>query len=165
VPPAALPAAAPAQNGARAPRGIRGRREQSLRWGGARSAPLRSPLPDFGFPQRQLLLAAEIQRHILGVVHQRLWRGPPQRSRQRRGAGRPRRRRGPPPRAARPLLYLLHAAAARLPGVAVANARRCQREKDPAGPGRGPLRAEARRSLAARAEVRGGAWGRPGGSD
>lgn len=47
-------------------------------------------MPDLGFPQRQLLLAAQVQRHVLGVVPQRLWRRPPQRARQRRGEAGPR---------------------------------------------------------------------------
>lgn len=34
-----------------------------------------APLPDLCFPQRQLLLAPEVEGHILGVVHQRLRRG------------------------------------------------------------------------------------------
>lgn len=43
---------------------------------GRRDAAASAPLPDPRFPQRQLLLAPEIQGHILGVVPQRLRREP-----------------------------------------------------------------------------------------
>lgn len=89
---------------------------------GRRDAAASAPLPDPRFPQRQLLLAPEIQGHILGVVHQRLRREPVR----AQGPGQPR----PALSAHRP--YLLH------PGRG-SRARRWPREK---GPGSGPARLE-----------------------
>lgn len=87
---------------------------------GRRDAAASAPLPDPRFPQRQLLLAPEIQGHILGVVHQRLRREPVS----AQGPGEPR----PARSARRPCRpYLLH------PGPRL-QARSWPREK---GPGSG----------------------------
>lgn len=98
--------------------------------GSSPCGPARRPSPDPGFPQPQLLLGAEVQGHVLGVVRQGLQRRDRAR-RSRHGDGDPR---SPPPTT--PTCFIVPR------GAGAAGSRRCAPTRS--GGGDGPVARGAR---------------------